>query len=208
MMIQPHVSTEVPMPRPHRGWGGCADELLHYTSRYYPYTEAFLRNLANRRDFVMVGYQAERLTDAQRLLMLAMLTQPPGRVVAGEVTQFIDQMCDGVRDVDPILRQRHAPRLARIRKSGRPVLTQSPERLTLPADLPPLDPFLALVARLGIPTAVDGHRVEVPFEQLARQLDSPIPQVRENLQRAVLWLHDAGYRLYNHPQLTHVDGGR
>ena len=42
-------------PSVHGGWGGFAEELFHYTSRYYATTEAFLRNLADDAAAVEVG---------------------------------------------------------------------------------------------------------------------------------------------------------
>lgn len=194
--------------RPHRQWGGCAEELLHYTSRYYPYTEAFLRNLVARRDFRMAGYQAQRLSELQRPLMLAMLVVAPGRESGGDVVALVERVRDGDSGVDAQMLSRYRERLEVISHSGGVVLPYAPQQHVLPEELPPLDPFLAIAERLDVPVRVAGHRVEVPFELLARHLDSPTPQVRENLQQAVLWLHDAGYHLYNHPHLTHAESGR
>lgn len=194
--------------RPHRQWGGCAEELLHYTSRYYPYTEAFLRNLVARRDFQMAGYQAQRLSALQRPLMLAILMTPPGRDSGLEVVALVERVRNSDGGVDDELRERHRDRLALIGHAGGVVEQHLPQTHVLPDDLPPLDPFLAIAERLEVPVRVDGHRVEVPYELLARHLDSPLPQVRDNLQQAVVWLHDAGYHLHNHPRLTHAETGR
>ncbi len=204
-MIQSPSSLSVGqrVPHPHRGWGGCADELLHYTSRYHPYTEAFLRNLAQRRDFLMAGYQAEHLTNEQRALMLAMLCAPPTRTVARDIVRLVERARQGVDDTESRLCERYADAYEQVHRSGHPLLSSALSTHQLPAGLAPQDPLLALAARLGMPVTVDGWRVELPFEQFAHHLDSPLPQVRENLQQAVLWLHDAGFRLHNCPSLTH-----
>jgi hypothetical protein len=194
--------------RPHRQWGGCADELLHYTSRYYPYTEAFLRNLVARRDFRMAGYQAQRLSEPQRTLMLAILILPPALDSGSDVVALVERVRDGDGGVDELLWSRHQERLALISQSAAALQPHDFEPHVLPEDLPPLDPFLAITERLDVPVRVAGHQVEVPYELLARHLDSPASQVRENLQQAVLWLHDAGYRLHNHPHLTHAESNR
>lgn len=193
-------------PVPHRRWGGCADELLHYTSRYYPYTEAFLRNLTAQRDFVMAGYQAEKLEDQQRAAMLAMLMCPPLPPVGQDVMRLVWHSRNGNPDVPPGLTRRYARQLQCIGHQAVLLGSSTFFPHPLPEALPPLDPFLALAERLELPVAIHGDHVEVPFEQLVRHMDSPLPQVRDNLQQAVLWLHEAGYHLYNHPQLTHSEG--
>lgn len=194
--------------RPHRQWGGCAEELLHYTSRYYPYTEAFLRNLVARRDFRMAGYQAQRLSEQQRPLMLAILLLVPDRESGLDVVTLVERVRDGDAEVDRELLERHDERLQLIARSGGVMPHDHLYPHVLPEDLPPLDPFLAIAERLDVPVRVDGHRVDVPYELLVRHLDSPTPQVRDNLQQAVLWLHDAGYHLHNHPHLTHAETHR
>lgn len=201
--IQP--SDTASAARPHHQWGGCAEELLHYTSRYYPYTEAFLRNLVARRDFRMAGYQAQRLSAVQRPLMLAILILPPDLESGVDVTALVERVRDGDAEVDRVLLDRHGERLELIARSGGVPSHHVVHHHVLPEDLPPLDPFLAVADRLDLPVRVQGHSVEVPYELLARHLDSPTPQVRENLQQAVLWLHDAGYHLHNHPHLTHAE---
>lgn len=194
--------------RPHRQWGGCADELVHYTSRYYPYTEAFLRNLVARRDFRMAGYQAQRLSGRQRILMQAILILPPTHDSGTDVILLVEQVRDGTADVSPELLERHRERIQLVDHAGGVLPLHGSHSHVLPEDLPPLDPFLAVAERLDLPVRVDGHRVEVPYELLARHLDSPTPQIRDNLQQAVLWLHEAGYHLHNHPHLTHAESNR
>lgn len=190
---------------PHRRWGGCADELAYYTSRYYPYTQAMLRVLARQPMFCMAGYQAERLAPDQRALMLGMLSLPPDRPVAGDIIRLVDAARAG-RGVPALLAARYRTQCDRLRQGHGAAVCHPCEWSSPPAGLQPLDPFLALAARLGLPVAISGHRVEVPFDQLVPHLDSASPQVRENLHCAVLWLHDAGYRLVNHPHLTHAEG--
>jgi hypothetical protein len=194
-----------PPPRAHHRWGGCAEELLHYTSRYYAYTEAFLRNLVRRRDFHMAGYQAERLSGLQRSLMLAILISPPERASGIDAMALVERVLDGEHGADPMHLARYRARLGMIAHSGGVARSPGPHPLVLPNHLPPLDPFQAIAERLELPVRVAGRYVEVPFEVLVRYLDSPTPQVRDNLQQAILWLHDAGYHLCNHPHLTHAE---
>jgi len=63
----------------HPGWGGFAEELFHYTSRYYTATEAFLRNLVGDRGFSMSGYSAQALSAGQREVLAAVLAEGPDR---------------------------------------------------------------------------------------------------------------------------------
>jgi hypothetical protein len=184
-------------------WGGCAEELLHYTSRYYGHTEVFLRQLTRRYDFRMAGYQAAHLTEPQQSLMTAILAERPSPASGQDVIRLVERVRAGDRQRDEALAERYANQLADA--IGRaPLLDCHGHEVVLPRSLPPLDPFMALAERLRIPVAVSGRRVEVPFEQLVRHLDSPLPQVRDNLQHAILWLHEAGYHLCNHPHLTHA----
>ncbi|HEB97850.1 MAG TPA: endonuclease [Sedimenticola thiotaurini] len=190
-------------PRPDRGWGSCAEELLHHSSRYYHYTEAFLRNLAGDRRFVLGGYRAEDLSEAQRGVLAAVLSLPPGAETAAACIRIVEAVCAGRDDVDADLAERYRERLHVVpREEGAPVEHSFHDPVP-PRDLPPIEPFLAIAERLQMPVAVHGHVVELSFRQLARHLDSPRPQVRVNLQNAILWLHQAGYHLHDHPGLSH-----
>lgn len=189
--------------RPDRRWGGCAEELFHHTSRYYHYTEAFLRNLTGNRQFLLEGYQAEQLSVAQRRLMAAVLSLRPGTATGSAVTRIVEWVRDGRQDVDDDLKETYHDRLHIIPLHRQSNLSHSFHEPLPPRNLPPLEPFLAIAERLQIPVAVNGHYVEVSIKQLAKHLDSNQHQVRENLQNAILWLHDAGYRIRNHPALTH-----
>ena len=202
--------TESSYPVIHRRWGGFAEELLHHTSRYYHYTEAFLRNLTGRRDFSLAGYGPERLTATQRKLLVAILSQPPTAASGRDVLAIIEAVKAGLEVVDEGLLERYRDGMALLpHEISHPYYLSFHEH-TPPPDLPPLDPFLTLARRLRIPASVHGHHVEVPLRLLAEQLDSPVEQVRANLQEAVNWLHEAGYRLHNNPDLTFEDatGGR
>jgi hypothetical protein len=191
-------------PRPNRRWGGCAEELFHHTSRYYHYTEAFLRNLSGNRDFLLEGYHAEQLSEPQRRLMAAILSMSPGQDTGEAAIRVVVLVRGGREDVDEDLMERYRHRLHVIPLDGQSTDTHVfHEPVPPPEGLPSIDPFMAVAERLQIPVAVNGRYVEVSMRQLARHLDSPQPRIRENLQHAVLWLHDAGYHLRNHPDLTH-----
>lgn len=192
-------------PAIHPRWGGFAEELLHHTSRYYAYAEAFLRNLSGRRDFQLAGYRAEGLGHPQRRLLAAMLTLPPSRQLGRDVTAFVDQARAGVEAIAPALEERYRALVETLPAEASHPYYLSFHEHTPPPDLPPLDPFLAQARRLQMPVAVHGHHVEVPLKVLARHLDSPLEQVRVNLQEAILWLHEAGYRLRNNPDLSRAE---
>ena len=56
-----------------------------------------------------------------------------------------------------------------------------------------------------MPVAVKERHVEICMQTLARHLDSPNATLRSNLHEAVLVLHNAGFSLRNHPDLTHAE---
>lgn len=189
-------------PKLHQGWGGCAEELFHYTSRYYSYTEAFLRNLSGIRDFSMAGFRADRMSLQQRHLMAAMLSCQPDKTTAGDIIQLVDEIEMGETAIDVRLEQRYREKMEVFPENASLVYDHHCHPHQLPADVAPLEPFLAMADRLALPVAVNGHCIEVPLKQLAQHLDSVQPQIRENLQNAVIWLHDAGFHLHNAPELT------
>lgn len=191
-------------PAPHDGWGGFAEELFHYSSRYYCATEAFLRNLAGNERFRLSGYKAANLSPQQRDLMAAVLSRRPDADTAAAVIAIVEAVLRGEDGVDAELLTRFAPPPA----PAGSVDTASPQVQTgvpLTGEVDPLDPFLNMAERLLMPVAVRGRRVEVPMLELARHLDSTNARVRSNLQDAVIALHHAGYVLHNHPHLTHSE---
>lgn len=188
-------------PEFHCGWGGCAEELFHYTSRYAVYTEAFLRNLTGDRAFSMSGYQASHLSEQQRTLMAAILACPPDRHSGASIAELVADVRRGIGEARDTLRQRYQAQLKVIPKGATLVYSARCQRKS--KDITPLDPFLSMAERLQLPVAIKDHHVEVPLRLMAEHLDSPNPQIRNNLQQAILRLHDAGYLLRNHPGLTH-----
>lgn len=189
-------------PAAHRGWGGFAEELFHYTSRYYAAAEAFLRSLAGRPDFSLSGYKAAQLSDAQRALLADVLACRPDATTAAHVITIVDAVKAGNGDVDPALAEAYRARVG----AAAPVAGQRVQPEGAASDeVAPLDPFLSLAERLLMPVAVRDHHVEISLLELARHLDSPNATLRSNLQRAIVALHDAGYVLRNHPHLTHAE---
>ncbi len=191
-------------PEFHCGWGGCAEELFHYTSRYYNYTEAFLRNLSEDRSFSMSSYSANELSDAQRELMAAVLACKPDKETASAAIEIVTSVGLGKSFVNQAQVERYRKQIDRIPKNVRLVYRRN-LRCPESNDLSPLDPFLNIAERLRLPVAVREHHVEVSLSQLAEHLDSPVSSMRSNLQNAVLQLHAAGYLLRNHPGLTHEE---
>jgi hypothetical protein len=189
-------------PEFHFGWGGCAEELFHYTSRYATYTEAFLRNLADQRQFSLSGYSPASLSDKQRRLMAAILYAPPIRRSARAITSIVRAVRNGDPEVEPELAKHYSSALKVIPEGATLVYAEHTPRLGH-EEVAPLDPFFNLAKRLNPPVAVVGHHVEISLKQLAEHLDSPNATLRSNLQEAVLRAHSAGYILRNHPGLTH-----
>jgi hypothetical protein len=189
-------------PNFHHGWGGCAEELFHYTSRYYAYTEVFLRNLAGDRTFSMAKYKAIKMSKEQRLLMAAVLSCRPSKHNATTIIEIVNTVSLGKSFVSQQYLDQYHNQIERIPKGAKLVYRQNVKFIST-EDLSPLDPFLNIAERLRLPVAVTGHHVELSLIQLAEHMDSPVSSMRTNLQNAVLMLHEAGYQLKNHPGLTH-----
>ncbi|WP_316365069.1 endonuclease [Candidatus Thiodiazotropha sp. CDECU1] len=189
-------------PEFHAGWGGCAEELFHYTSRYFACTQAFLRNLADQRQFNMSGYQANNLSKTQRHLMAAILAFEPDLKSARGITQIVRAVINGESEISESLADSYRDHLKLIPQDVELVYSARTHHHSQP-DVAPLDPFLNLAGRLNLPVAVHKHHLEVPLKALAQHLDSPNPALRNSLQEAILNLHFAGYALKNHPGLTH-----
>lgn len=186
----------------HQGWGGCAEELFHHTSRYYTYTEVFLRNLSGDRSFSMNKYKADHLSREQRLLMAAVLSCRPNKRNATTIIEIVNTVSLGKSFVNQHQIDHYYNQIERIPKGVNLVYKQN-IHLDTSVDLAPIDPFLNIAERLRLPVAVSGRHVVLSLNQLAEHLDSPISSIRTNLQNAVLMLHEAGYLLRNHPGLTH-----
>ncbi|MGD8912993.1 MAG: endonuclease [Candidatus Thiodiazotropha sp.] len=186
----------------HPGWGGCADELFHYTSRYFVCTQAFLRNLADQRQFNMSGYQAGNLSKTQRHLMAAILAGEPSLQSARDITLIVRSVINGEREISAPIVDTYRDYLDVIPQSAKLIHVQRAHHHNQ-LDIAPLDPFLNLAGRLNLPVAVHTHHLEVPLRALAQHLDSPNSSLRNSLQEAILNLHSAGYALKNHPGLTH-----
>jgi hypothetical protein len=189
-------------PEYHPGWGGCAEELFHYTSRYFAYTEAFLRNLADQRQFNMSGYQAANLNNDQRRLMAAILAEQPGRRSARDITQIVRGVIHGESPIYEELTTRYHDCLKTIPIGVELVYSDKHHQVDTP-EVAPLDPFLNMASRLRLPVAVRDHHVVIPLRELAKHLDSTHSSLRNSLQEAIVQLHFAGYQLKNHPGLTH-----
>lgn len=192
----------------HCGWGGFAEELFHYTSRYYHATECFLRHLAQQPDFCMSGYKAARLSPPQRDLMAAALSCAPGRDSARAACSLVGAVCRGDRAAPPCWTGRFGDRL---RQQPKPDALEGHTHPARPGpDVSPFDPFLCLAERLQLPVAISAgsRHVDVCLHALAGHLDSPNITLRTNLLNAILQLHNGGFVLHNHPHLTHAEARR
>lgn len=190
-------------PLPHSAWGGFAEELFHYTSRYYCATEAFLRNLAADPQFSMTGYNAARLSAGQRDLMAAVLSCAPGRESATALVAIVGAVVTGTDGVDASIAAEYGGCLDDLPKHA--MVEQHVHDTASHGDVDPLDPFMSLAERLLMPVAVVDRHVEVSLHELARHLQSPNSTLRTNLHNAIVELHNAGYVLRNHPHLTHSE---
>lgn len=188
----------------HPGWGGFAEELFHYTSRYYAATEAFLRNLAADRGFRMSGYKAAHLSSRQREVMAVILAVSPDKRAGEALISIVRAVTQGRPDVGPEVAEFYLRQQTR-QPEDIPLVSGVPPRGRVPEAVSPLDPFLSMAERLQIPVAVCEHHVEICMRTLAEQLDSPNSRIRSNLQEAVIQLHNSGYMLKNHPHLTHSE---
>ncbi len=189
----------------HRGWGGFAEELFHYTSRYFCATEAFLRHLAGDEGFMMSGYKATDLSPEQRDLMAAVLSCAPDRRAAGTLVGIVGAVLRPDPGVKSEWLDAYRVQLAEVARNR-----ESPaQRSHLPVfdnpDVLPLDPFLNIAERLQMAVAVHEGHVELSLYALAEHLMSPNSTLRTNLHNAVLLVHNAGYVLRNHPHLTHTE---
>lgn len=190
-------------PVSHPGWGGFAEELFHHTSSYYAATEAFLRNLSGQRQFSMTGYQAQELSPVQRESLAAVLAERPDRSRADAAVALVETVRAGSAGVPEDLAARFPP--VPTLDVGAGNAEPHPSLHPVPADVAPLDPFLSLAEGLQMPVAVRDRHVEVSLHQLASHLDSGNATLRDNLQDAIIKLHEAGFVLRNHPHLTHAE---
>lgn len=186
----------------HPRWGGFAEELFHYSSRYFALAQSFLRNLSGDRDFDLSGFRAQEMHGRQRDIMARLLSLPPTAETALAVIALI-------RCIDTGMDETECPELASHLEAldievepahhhGRPrpagsIATASP------------DPFLHLAERLGMPVRVHEQHVEIDLHLLGEHLDSPDATLRSNLQAAIVQLHDAGFVIRHHPHLTHAE---
>lgn len=184
-------------------WGCYADELFFHTSRYYCHTEAFLRNVTGIQELKLNGYRAEKLSEAQRCLMAAILSAPPNHRAVCGVMRIVESVRRGQKGVDRFFVKIYRDRLAVKPDYSYGNRLHAVNKQIVSPNLPPLDPFLSITERSQIPVAVRGHFVEISLKRMVQLIDSPYHQVRGNLQSAILRLHEAGYHLINHPGLTH-----
>ena len=182
-------------PAPHPDYGHHAEELFHYTSRYYGYTEAFLRAKSGQAEFCMAEYHAHHLSPRQRRVLAGLLAAPAGKTVVHEIAQLVTTVCRGSESVDGRLYDFYSARVPQRvtgkRCRGAPVECHGRRSS--------LDPLLHLAGRYQIPVEVVGREVRMSLRTLVPFLDSPVPVMRRNIQRCISALHGGGYVLHNIP---------
>lgn len=186
----------------HSGWGGLSEELFYYTSRYYAVTEAFLRCLSENRAFKLQGYKASRLSPQQRAVMASILGQEPSAETANALIAIVGSVQAGSADVDEAISARFPPVEP---KTVHDDLTGHARDKLISDETSAVDAWLSLAERLMLATAINGHHVEVDLHLLGEHLDTAEAAMRSNLMDAILALHQAGYRLKNHPHLSHAE---
>ncbi len=189
-------------PQFDTGWGSFAEELFHYTSRYYFATEAFLRSLVHDNSFMMRGYKAAQLSSEQRDLLAAVLSCAPDEASAAVVISIVEKVQRKDPSIDAEALEQYGDRLNCEHQNE---AADRRTHATVQQDVSSLDPFLNLAERLQIPVAVCDHHVDVSLHALAEHLQSPNSALRTNLHNAIIGLHSAGYVLRNHPNLTHSE---
>ena len=183
----------------HGGWGGFSDELLFHTSRYYAVVEAFLRHLSGKTDFKMAGFKASDLSVIQRVTMTHMLEYEPDPEVGAAIVNLIEAVLSGDENADESISSQCPGRAKHLKDPD--IIGHVPKQHML--DVNPLEPFLEMAERLQIAVAIKDHHVEIDMKLLASYLDSANSVLRNNLQKCIIDLHENGYRIRNHPHLTH-----
>lgn len=179
-------------PPPHADFSEHAQELFFYTSRYYVYTEKFLRRLTGRESFHMAGYQAEHLSPIQRSVMAIVLASPANTRAGQALTDIVEHVRAGSRTAPPGLSTRYRTRTysPRVRHHEFP---RTRTAGTVARDS--ADPLLNMARRLRIPARRQGAVISLAFPALARHLDSSNPTIRRNLQDAIATAHASGYHI-------------
>lgn len=91
-------------PVAHPEYGVHMQELFFYTSRYYGYTERFLRELSGDQGFTMNGYQARNLAAEQRRAMAGILSQRPAPRSVSDLLDLVRHVAAGAETVPEYLR--------------------------------------------------------------------------------------------------------
>lgn len=182
-------------PVPHPDYADCAEELFHYTSRYYGYTEQRLRTLARRPVFTMAGYNASRLSAAQRRVLAGLMAEPASRRLSRAIIDIVEANRRGSVFVDEALLHHYCARAPHPHESG-----CGKSRSGQPGGVravEPLDPLLHFAQRYRVPVQVRGREVRVSMRSLRPFLDARDPAVREAIRRCIGELHRGGYVLRN-----------
>lgn len=165
-----------------------ADELLHYTSRYYPYAESHLRKLG-MTDIHLDGYKAQYLNNCQRRQMGSLLSRPATSSTLAKLGRLIEE-----------IRQHRVFQLSVIDQTRTAAATSAKRQAStpeLPDGLSPIEPLLHLARRFHFAVKVSGHIIRLSMKSLLRCLDAPDNTVRHNIRLALYWSHAAGYHLHN-----------
>lgn len=172
----------------HASWGNHAEELIFRTSRYYAYTEDFLRRTSGVNDFSFGDYRAQSVTPEQRATMARLLRRAAGRVTGRAVIALISRIQESGKQARLPSRPRSRSRPLESNLGARP----PHPRLKVRAE----DPFLNLANRFGIRVRRQGRHLWVPYPTLKALLDAPHPRLRQSVRNAIEQLHDGGFHLH------------
>lgn len=172
----------------HPSWGNHAEELVYRTSRYYAYTEDFLRRISGVNRFSFGDFRAQFLDADQRAVMTHLLRRPAGRTTGRAVIALILRLNGQGKKIHKGFRSTTQSIPPKFRGRTPPSITRH--------NVHPLDPFLNLTERFGVPVRRQGRHLWVPFPTLKTLLDASHPSLRQALRDAIEQLHDGGFHLH------------
>lgn len=190
-------------PSIHAAFKPYAEELFFHTSRYYVYTERFLRELVHCKHFSMAGYSASRMSSAQRRVMRGLLSQSPEPEIGQAIIQIIQLVLRGEEHVPADLDLCH-PALVRPSQSIGCHSQGLGSGLALCNT--PVEPFLNFARRFHLRVDVDGATVVLSVAHLQRILSSSDFKIRSIFEEILRHLISNGYRVADRqysPQRKH-----
>lgn len=177
-------------PEAHPGWQGCVEELLFYTSRYASYAVQRLAAWADGEPISLDGFEAQRMTEAQRACMAQLLSRAPAPTVARAIGQLAAAVAAGQAGIPDAVHGFTGY------CQPRPCLQLIPTRPRNSAGLASVDPVDALqhlARRYGFPVRVQAREIHIDGARSAALILHGTPRVRRYVQELLQALNRAGY---------------